>query len=339
MREPCFDNLLKVLNRQIPDRPTLFEFALNVKLMELLAGEKFGPGNFGEQPKIFINAFKKAGYDYATIHGSTFKLDWGEEATKQSKSLNETSLIYDEASFEKYVWLNPEDYDYSRLDKAREFLPDGMKLIVVGPGGILENVIEITGFDNLCYMLLDTPELVEEIFRNVGERFVKYYEICAQFDTVGALVSNDDWGFNSGTMLSPSDMRKYVFPWHKKIVEVIHKSGKPAILHSCGNLKEIWGDIINDIGYDAKHSYEDKILPVEKAYEELAGKIAVLGGIDMDFVARNTPEEIKKRCSSMVEKGMEKGGYALGTGNSIPEYIPIENFLAMISCCGVDVKL
>lgn len=31
----------------------------------------------------------------------------------------------------------------------------------------------------------------------------------------------------------------------------------------------------------------------------------------------------------MLEKGRQ-GGYALGTGNSIPEYIPKENYLAMI---------
>lgn len=339
MREPCFDNLLKVLRKQVPDRPTLFEFALNDNLVEILAGERFTHGSHEDQPEIFIKAFKKAGFDYASLRGSAFRLDWGEQGAKHSKSLNEKSLIYDTASFEKYTWANPEDYDYSRLERARQFLPDGMKLIVIGPGGVLENVIELTGFDNLCYMLADEPELVEAIFNNVGERLVKYYEICASFDTVGALVSNDDWGFNTGTMLSPADMRKYVFPWHKKIVEVIHKAGKPAILHSCGNLKEVMDDIIYDMGYDAKHSFEDKIFPVEKAYDELAGKIAVLGGIDMDFVARGTPEEIKKRCMAMLEKGMEKGGYALGTGNSVPDFIPVQNFLAIISCAGVDIKL
>jgi len=26
-----------------------------------------------------------------------------------------------------------------------------------------------------------------------------------------------------------------------------------------------------------------------------------------------------------------RGGYALGTGNSVPEYIPIDNYLAMLS--------
>jgi uroporphyrinogen decarboxylase len=129
----------------------------------------------------------------------------------------------------------------SRLDRLSDHLPDGMKLIVYGPGGVLENVIALVGYDNLCYLLVDDRELVQEIFDAIGSRLVKYYEICAPFKTVGVLISNDDWGFNTQTMLSVEDMRQYVIPWHKKIAEVIHASGKPAILHSCGNLDLVKG--------------------------------------------------------------------------------------------------
>jgi uroporphyrinogen decarboxylase len=148
---------------------------------------------------------------------------------------------------------------------------------------------------------------------------------------VGALVSNDDWGFKTQTMMAPSDMRKYVVPWHKKIAEVIHKAGKPAILHSCGNFKYIMDDIIEDIQYDAKHSFEDTIMPVEVAYETYGSRIAILGGLDVNFICRSSPDVIKKRAFSMLERAKGKGGYALGTGNSVPDYIPLENYLAMIS--------
>jgi uroporphyrinogen decarboxylase len=145
------------------------------------------------------------------------------------------------------------------------------------------------------------------------------------------LISNDDWGFKTQTMLSPADMRRYVIPWHKRIVETIHKAGKPAILHSCGNLKLLMDDIIDTIGYDAKHSYEDSILPVEEAYELYGKRIAILGGLDLDFVCRSTPDEVHKRAVAMLERVKGRGGYALGTGNSVPEYVPVENYLAMIS--------
>lgn len=90
-------------------------------------------------------------------------------------------------------------------------------------------------------------------------------------------------------------------------------------------------DVIEYMGYDAKHSYEDSILPVEEAYHRWGDRIAILGGIDLDFVCRATPQEIKKRCRDMLRKAEKSGGYALGTGNSIPEYVPHENYFAMIS--------
>jgi len=213
-----------------------------------------------------------------------------------------------------------------------------MKIIVWGPGGVLENVTSLVGYDNLCYMLAEDPDLVKDIFEAVGSRLIQYYEICCQFQTVGALISNDDWGFTTQTLLSPDDLRKYVFPYHKKIVEVIHASGKPAILHSCGNLANVMDDIIDDMKYDAKHSFEDNILTIEDAYRKYHNRIALLGGIDLDFVCRESPETIKNRCCSMIDLSRGCTGYALGTGNSVPEYVPMENYFAMIQSCGIEIK-
>jgi len=70
---------------------------------------------------------------------------------------------------------------------------------------------------------------------------------------------------------------------------------------------------------------------VEDAYERWGGRIAILGGIDVDFVCRSTPEQIRERSRAMLKRAQKRGGYALGTGNSVPEYVPDENYLAMIS--------
>ncbi len=335
MREPQFENLLKVLNRQRPDRPTLFEFFLNEPLYRKLAGEElskqYPEWQFGDLNPLIIEAFKNAGYDYATCHGCTMSFNIGEIEMKETISLNAGHAITDRDSFNSYDWPDPDSQDYSRLDKAANWLPDGMKLIVFGPGGILENVISLVGYERLCMMLVDDPALVEDLFANVGQILIRYYEICGQYETVGAMIANDDWGYKTQTMLSPADMRKYVFGWHKKIVETIHNSGRPAILHSCGQLENVMDDVVDEIRYDAKHSYEDTILPVEDAYERWGCRIAILGGIDLDFVCRRSPQEIRQRSQKMLERTAERGGYALGTGNSVPEYVPHENYFALIN--------
>ena len=90
-------------------------------------------------------------------------------------------------------------------------------------------------------------------------------------------------------------------------------------------------DIIDDMRYDGKHSYEDTICPVEEMYERYHDRIAILGGIDLDFVCRSTPEAVHARAKAMLERSASRGGYALGSGNSIPAYVPDANYFAMTS--------
>jgi uroporphyrinogen decarboxylase len=88
--------------------------------------------------------------------------------------------------------------------------------------------------------------------------------------------------------------------------------------------------VIDDMGYDARHSYEDNILPVEEAYERYHNRIAILGGIDVDFVCRSNPDAVYARSKAMLERSARRGAYALGTGNSVPDYVPDEGYFAMI---------
>ncbi len=80
---------------------------------------------------------------------------------------------------------------------------------------------------------------------------------------------------------------------------------------------------------DGKHSFEDVIMPVEDAYERWGERVAILGGIDVYFVCTSTPEEVYQRSKAMLERAEGRGSYALGTGNSVPDYVPQENFFAM----------
>ena len=328
-RKPDIENLYKVLRREIPARVTLFELFMNDSLYELLTGRKSPEGTLaGLQWRA--EAFAAAGYDYVSAHASAMSFPAGKkDHGKQTISLNDGYVITDEQSLLAYRWPDPEDYDISALSAIVPMLPDGMKLMVMGPGGVLENVIALTGYENLCVMLYDDPDVTRAVFDGVGSRLVRYYEMAAPLETVGLIMSNDDWGFNTQTFLTPAMMRQYVFPWHRRIVETAHRFGKPCLLHSCGNCRDIIGDIVG-LGYDGKHSYEDNILPVEEAYEAWHSQIAILGGIDLDFLIRSTPEEIRTRCRRMIERTRRDGGWALGTGNSVPEYIPVENYSAMV---------
>jgi uroporphyrinogen decarboxylase len=332
MREPDFEQLLRVLDRKAPSRPTLFEFFLNAQLYQKVTGSTASP-QWGS-PEFWAlgaRAYARLGYDYATTHASDMSFPVrASDAHGASRSMELTSLIHDRSSFEAYDWPDPDTCDFSNLESVAAVLESGMKAIVFGPCGVLENVMAIVGYETLCLMMVDDPELTQEVFDAVGSRLYRYYEIALQHPAVGAVIINDDWGFATQTMLSPGNMREYVFPWHRRLVELAHRTNRPAILHSCGQLEEVWEDIIEVMQYDGKHSYEDKILSVEDAYERYGRRIAILGGLDLDFVCRASPQEVEARSRAMLERSSTRGAYALGTGNSVPEYVPPANYFAMI---------
>lgn len=335
-RKGDFSNIAKVLKKEKPSRPTLFEFSHNSDINTICC-EWLGldVGKFMQNyPEIglCVPAFVAMGYDYATIPAMPFTFLETRRVSKASCAMSHGGVIHDAESFEKFIWpeVNP-SVDY--IERLSEILPDGMQFIVKGPGGVLENVIQLVGYEDLCLLMFDDRQLVEAVFQKVGQTLVEYYSFAVQHKRVGAIISNDDWGFNTQTMLSAKDLRRLVFPWHKKIVQIAHASGIFAILHSCGQLCDVWEDIIEDMKFDAKHSYEDNILPVENAYDQYKGRIAILGGIDLDFICRADGTASYRRAKEMLERSKDIGGYALGTGNSVPHYVPMNNFFQIIRAC------
>ncbi len=186
------------------------------------------------------------------------------------------------------------------------------------------------GYEPLSYALYDAPRLVSDMFERVGTLLVAAHRKMAEVKGIGALCLGDDMGFKTGTMIAPELLRQYVFPWQKKIVEVAHDHNLPLILHSCGNLNAIMDDLIDLVGIDAKHSYEDAILPITEAKWRWGDRIAVLGGVDVDLLTKGSEEQVRARVREIVRACAPGGGFALGTGNSVANYIPVKNYLAML---------
>jgi uroporphyrinogen decarboxylase len=137
-------------------------------------------------------------------------------------------------------------------------------------------------------------------------------------------------GFRSGPLLSPADLRAFVLSGHTIMARMSHDAGRPYLLHSCGNLALIMEDLIEEVKIDGKHSFEDTIETVTDAKRKYGDRIALLGGIDVDFLCRSDEAAVRKRVRETLEVCMPGGGYCLGTGNSVANYIPIDHYLVML---------
>ena len=89
-------------------------------------------------------------------------------------------------------------------------------------------------------------------------------------------------------------------------------------------------DLISEIGIDGKHSFEDAIIPVQEFQALYGNRIAVLGGLDVDILTSATPQQVRQHTRFLMETCGAKGRYAIGSGNSIPSYVPVSHYLAMV---------
>ena len=232
--------------------------------------------------------------------------------------------------FERYDWPSPEDVDSLPLEYVCANLPEGMGFITCHAGGVFEHVSQIMSIEGLCIATYEQPDLVAAVFDKVGALLEAYYERLFGLDNLCAILQGDDMGFRTGTLIAPEDMKRYALPWHKRLAQCTHNAGLPYFLHSCGKLETIIDDLIDDVGIDGKHSYEDAIIPVEEFQQRYGNRIAVLGGVDINRLSAGTPEEVRAHTRHLIETCGARGRYAIGSGNSIPSYVPVETYLAML---------
>jgi len=50
----------------------------------------------------------------------------------------------------------------------------------------------------------------------------------------------------------------------------------------------------------------------------------------MDVLSRKDVKEVREYVSHTLEACKPGGGYCLGTGNTVANYVPLENYLTMI---------
>jgi uroporphyrinogen decarboxylase len=113
-------------------------------------------------------------------------------------------------------------------------------------------------------------------------------------------------------------------------VDIAHAAGKPYLLHACGNLGAIMPDLAGSVGIDGRHSFEDVIEPVETFHNRWGGRVAALGGVDVDILARGNEQAVVQRTEQILTACAGQGAYAAGSGNSVTNYIRVANYLAMI---------
>jgi uroporphyrinogen decarboxylase len=344
---PDWEGLVRCIQGQgTPDRVYFIELLWDQEVQTAIC-ERFGlldglaPSDpFFEQRRL-VKLQRFLGYDYVRcgLEGIEMRLSRTaiEDTAKLARAGGRDYMeehkgpITNWQEFETYPWPDPESASTRSLEWYEANLPEDM--CIIGSGGFAhfaEYLTWLMGYETLCFSLYDQRDLVAAISQRLIDLYRRFIKRLLGFDRVKLIWGSDDMGFRSGTLISPDDLREFVLPGHKLMAQMAHAAGRPYLLHSCGKIESIMADLIEDVGIDAKHSFEDTIESVVSAKERYGDRIAVLGGIDMDFLCRANEQQVRQRVRDTLERCMPGGGYCLGTGNSVANYIPLDNYLAML---------
>jgi uroporphyrinogen decarboxylase len=336
--EPDFRHFEDVLKNVRPARLPIYEHIISPRVMEQILGASFAGRIEGDAADVdeffrcYCRFFEEMTYDVVSFEVCITDVLPGSGALMGGRP----GPIQNRRDFEDYPWDAIENLYWDRagplFDALATALPAGMKAVGGVGNGVFEISEDLVGLEYLPYMQSDDPLLYEELFERIGNLMAVIWKEFLQrhAGTFAACRFGDDLGFKSSLLTNPRTVRENILPQYARVIDLVHAARKPFLWHSCGCIFEIMDDVIA-LGIDAKHSNEDSIAPFPRWIESYGERIGLLGGFDMDFLCRKRPEEIEESVVRLGRAYRETArGYALGSGNSIPDYVPPENYLAMI---------
>ena len=148
---------------------------------------------------------------------------------------------------------------------------------------------------------------------------------------VDAILIADDFGYKSGTLLSPSHFRDFVLPLFVEEVQTVRRLGKPVLFHCCGNVNLILDDLAESgiNGYNPLQRTAGMDLGRVKASH--GHLISLCGNVDSSVTLPfGTREDVERETRECLRVAGPDGGYILGSDHSLHGGIPVESMLTMI---------
>ena len=255
----------------------------------------------------------------------------GEEAgdanDEKNWNLELTSVIPDRRALDVFPWDLAANVDLGEFCRVRPLLPAKMKAVALS-GKIFTLSWMLMGFENFCESLASDDGLAADVLGRVAQIQISALDELLAMDHVGAVCAVDDIAYNTGPMISPQMLRQHLFPWYQRIAARCHETGRLFFFHSDGKLNLLLGDLI-DLGVDALHPLDPTAMNIAQVKADFGGKIALFGNVDTELLRGGTPQEVAARVKELLHTCAPGGGFALGSGNSVPEWARLENYQAM----------
>ena len=237
----------------------------------------------------------------------------------------------------RYPWPDPDDpgITVGLLEQVEKLRKTGDYAIVLNlPSMFVHQSQYMRGFADWYLDLAAEPALVDALFdavlevrMGIASRILQ--EVGREVDII---MTADDMGTQKALQFSPEHYRRFFKPRNAKFFEMIRAvTDAPILLHSCGSVYEIIGDLI-DIGLQILNPVQTYAAQMEPALlkREFGKHLAFWGAVDIQHVLPfGTVEEVEDEVKRLFETLGKGGGWVVCPCHNIQPEVPPDNIIAM----------
>jgi uroporphyrinogen decarboxylase len=299
------------IERKEVDRPACWLGLPDPKAMEPLF-RHFGVNNLLElKQKIDDDIFPvELPYHSPTSNAIYAAFDFAKDKHKNSieeRTLTSKGFFEDYSDPDKindFNWPDPQKYiSPEECRKTVEQVPDGYAILGVIWSAHFQDACAAFGMETALIKMLTEPEIFQAVIEKIVEFYIKANEIFYE-NTKGklhAVLIGNDFGSQTGLMLSPELIRQYVLPGTRKLIAQAKSYGLKVIHHSCGAIYDIIPDLI-EAGADVIHPIQALAVGMEpqRLKESFGDRVSFCGGVDaQNLLVNGTPQEIKSKIAEL----------------------------------------
>jgi len=336
--KPNFERYMTALHCEEPDRVPLGDWHVDQRPKDAFMGRTV------KTLQDHVDFWYTAGFDFIasssgilepvkapegmTVKGEGVHTEYGDKVSREWAHTHEGVLTTWE-KFEKYEWPTVDDFDLSKWGVFDKILPKGMKAILL-LGKIYTPAWMYMGAETFFQALQQDEELVAAIINRIGEIQYETFLRVTEHPCIGAVLNPDDIAFNTGLLVHPKYLRKYVFPWYKKMGKICSEKGIGFIFHSDGDCTEAMDDLI-DCGFQGFNPIQPNAMNIVEVKKKWGKKICLIGNINLDStLTLGTPQDVRAEVYERIRTIAPGGGYMVSSSNSITDYVPVDNMRALI---------